>query len=260
MESTITCGPSNRTRRWTRSRSLSSPRRDRTSGAFRAFLALNAANERDYTSGLNIDLGPVAHSAVFGAQRRRPRVRRRPKPAHARIDVRPAAHAGDRVGRDRQNGPPDCRRPKRRPADRATARRSASTRSRSAHGTTTTAAGAQQPDGFGRTDIAEILHLQPRACRRTNSRSVHKYLDTKYEFVKDVLPPDPRADRRSARTRSKNPPPVQMFLPGFIGPRAAARPHEHQQRQVPRGWHARRPRLRRQNLAASRHERRRARR
>ena len=35
----------------------------------------------------------VAHGAVFGTQRGRPRVRRRPKPAHARIDVRPTAHA-----------------------------------------------------------------------------------------------------------------------------------------------------------------------
>ena len=29
-------------------------------GAFAAFMALNAANERDYTSGLNVDLGPTA--------------------------------------------------------------------------------------------------------------------------------------------------------------------------------------------------------
>ena len=35
---------------------VASPRQN--IGSFRAFLALNAANERDYTSGLNIDLGP----------------------------------------------------------------------------------------------------------------------------------------------------------------------------------------------------------
>src|SRR5712671_270777 len=29
-------------------------------GGFAAFMALNAANERDYTSGLNVDLGPAA--------------------------------------------------------------------------------------------------------------------------------------------------------------------------------------------------------
>ena len=39
-------------------------------GGFRGFFALNAPNGRDYETGLNIDMGPNAHAAVHGTERR----------------------------------------------------------------------------------------------------------------------------------------------------------------------------------------------
>ena len=40
------------------------------------------------------------------------------------------------------------------------------------------------------TDIAEVL-IYNRALSPDELANVHKYLDAKYDIVKDILPPDP---------------------------------------------------------------------
>ena len=70
----------------------------------------------------------------------------------------------------------------------------------------------------------------------------------------------PRARASASRwSPVQNPPPVQMLVAGLLGPRAAGRPDEHQQRPVSPRRQARRPGLRRQHLPALRPRRRRRR-
>ena len=118
-------------------------------------------------------------------------------------------------------------------------------------------AGPQHVDGFGRADIAELL-IYNRTLAPANSRSVHKYLDARYAFIKDVLPPDPEAV--DAARNGERPAARAGVRARLLRAAVAARPDEYQQRQVSRRRHARRPGLRRQDLAAPRHRRRRPRR
>ncbi|MCP6756851.1 hypothetical protein NL533_35015, partial [Klebsiella pneumoniae] len=52
--------------------------------------------------------------------------------------------------------------------------------------------GLQHVDSFGRTDIAELL-IYNRALSSQELESLRKYLDARYQFIKDVLPRDPEA-------------------------------------------------------------------
>lgn len=188
---------------------VASPRQN--IGAFRAFLAFNAKNERDYTSGLNIDMGPsptpqfsvinvegpgfggvqnlLTHESMLGR-------------LHT---LAVTSDANDKSIRLIANGKPEGQR-----------KRDVSPISMDE---ITVGAryfnngGPQQPDGFGRNDIAEVI-VYNRALAPDEIAKVHKYLAAKYDILKDVMPPDPEL-LASQLELVKDPPPVQMFVPGF---------------------------------------------
>src|SRR5262249_13055119 len=72
--------------------------------------------------------------------------------------------------------------------------------------------GSQHVNGFGHVDIAEIL-VYNRALTADELATLQKYLNQRYLMIKDVLPSGPEA--RGELERVKDPPPVQVFLPGF---------------------------------------------
>ncbi len=72
--------------------------------------------------------------------------------------------------------------------------------------------GPQHVDGFGHTDIAELLIFN-RSLTSSELASLRKYLDDRYQFIKDVLPSSPEASAQLEKV--KDPPPVQVFAPGF---------------------------------------------
>src|SRR4029453_12016169 len=74
-------------------------------------------------------------------------------------------------------------------------------------------AGPQHVDGWIRADIAEVL-VYSRVLTTDEAKSVREYLPAKYAALKDALPPD--GDGRSQPlVPVKDPPPVQVFAPGF---------------------------------------------
>ena len=181
-------------------------------GDFRGFFALNAPNGRDYDTGLTIDMGPGGtprftqlnvEGRGFGGARNllktggpfsqlyQLEIRGDPTAKSIRVDV-DGLLSGDRpwdatplslaeitVGaRFYTNGP-----------------------------------GAQQVRGFARADIAEIL-LFNRILTPDETKKVRAYLDAKYADLKRNPPPDGDG-RGQPLITVKNPPSVQMFLPGF---------------------------------------------
>jgi putative heme-binding domain-containing protein len=181
-------------------------------GDFRGFLALNAPNGRDYETGMTIDMGPggtpqftqlnIEGRGFGGAQNLlktggpfgqlyQLEIRADPSTKTIRLfannqasgerqlDPQPLSLAEITVGaRFYTNGP-----------------------------------GAQQVRGFSRADIAEIL-LFNRVLSEDETKKVRVYLDVKYADMKRNLPPD--GDGRGELLLAvKDPPPVQMFLPGF---------------------------------------------
>jgi putative heme-binding domain-containing protein len=75
--------------------------------------------------------------------------------------------------------------------------------------------GAQQVRGFLEGDIAEVL-LYNRVLSDTETRAVRRYLETRYARLKEDLPARLKLARGGEPLVSvTDPPPVQMFLPGF---------------------------------------------
>ena len=73
--------------------------------------------------------------------------------------------------------------------------------------------GPQRVQGFGRADIAEVL-VYNRALGDDQAKAVHEYLATKHAILKQNLPPE--GDGRSeVLVPVANPPSVQVFVPGF---------------------------------------------
>jgi putative heme-binding domain-containing protein len=178
-------------------------------GGFRALLAFNAANQRDYQSGLTIDQGAwgtprlnvlnVEGRGFGGARNLRKgddpfgglhtfEVSAEEKAVRLTVDGKPE---GDRprdggpvsldeitVGaRYYENGP-----------------------------------GPQHVDGYGRSDIAEII-VYSRVLTADESKQVRDYLTVKYAGLKAALPPDGGAGEILKPV--KDPPPIQVFVPGF---------------------------------------------
>src|SRR5262245_16046740 len=179
-------------------------------GPFRGFLAFNAAGQRDYVSGLNIDMGPVGtprFSVVNvegpgfrGAQNLRTsndplgglhtlEVTSDEKTVRLMVDGKLEGH------RPRNDGPVSL--------DEITlgAR------------FYNNGPGPQHVEGHARCDIAEVL-IYNRALPAGESKQVLDYLNAKYAALKTALPPDDDG-RGEILTPVKDPPPVQMFVPGF---------------------------------------------
>jgi len=180
-------------------------------GGFRAFLAFNAAGQRDYQSGLTIDHGPGPSARFtslnvegrgFGGARS---LRQRETPFGQLVTLEISADAGGPV-RLAVDGVSEGERPRDVP--------------RLSFDEVTLGAryynngpGPQQVDGFGRTDLAEVL-VYNRVLNDEERTSVRSYLDKKYAALKAALPPDDGGPSEPLIT-VKDPPPVQMFAPGF---------------------------------------------
>ncbi len=188
---------------------VAAPRQN--AGNFAALMAFNAANERDYDSGLNVDLGPTATDQFSMLN-----VEGRGFSGARNLRTRESHFAGlhtlvissstkDKTVRLIVDGQDEDQRP----------------RDGGAISMTEITVGAryynngigpQHVDGFGHVDIAEVL-VYDRALSKVDLSAVGKYLDSRYLLIKDVLPSSPEASAQLEKL--KDPPPVQVFVPGF---------------------------------------------
>lgn len=179
-------------------------------GTFRGLVAFNAANERDYQSGLTIDLGP------FGT----------PRFTWLNVEGKGFGGAGNlRKGDDPFGGLHTLEVSGGAKAVRLTVDGKAEGERPRTGGPISldeitvgaryynNAPGPQHVDGCCRCDLAEVI-VYDRALSADEAKKVREYLAAKYAGLKAALPPD--ADGRGdALVPVKDPPPVQVFLPGF---------------------------------------------
>ena len=181
-------------------------------GAFRAFLAFNKAGEKDYTSGLTIDLGPfgtpdfstlnVEGRGFGGAVSLRKS--RSPLSRLTTLEISSDAAAG--AIRLAVDGKDEGQRPR----DGSPLSMDEITVGARYYNN---GAGPQHADGFIRADIAEVL-VYDRVLSADETRSVREYLAAKYAALIEALPAD--GDGRSQPlVPVEDAPPVQVFLPGF---------------------------------------------
>jgi putative heme-binding domain-containing protein len=180
-------------------------------GAFAAFMSLNAANERDYSSGLNIDLGPTVTGqfSVLNVEGRGfsgvQNLRTHESNFAGLHTLVISSDTKDKTVRLMVDGQAEGQRPR----DVSPISMDELTVGARYYNN---GAGPQRADGFGRTDIAEVL-IYKRVLAPGELENVRKYLDGRYAFIKDVLPPDTEVSAQLERV--KDPPPVQVFAPGF---------------------------------------------
>src|SRR5262245_40065639 len=181
-------------------------------GGFRALFAFNAAGQRDYTSGLNVDFGPG------------------PSPRFSVLNVEGRGFGGATNLRSKESAFPsvhtlelssdargktvalivDGKREGQRPRDGMPISMDEITVGARYY---SNEPGPQRVQGFGRSDIAEIL-VYSRVLPDDEARRVRSYLATKYAKLKDTLPADGDG-RAEVLLPIKDPPPVQVFVPGF---------------------------------------------
>ncbi len=186
---------------------VASPRRN--PGGFRAALAFNAAGQRDFETGLTLDLGPSPtprFSALnvegrgFGTWRNLLKtdqpfgklhtleVTGDPKTVRLTVD-------GTSAGERPRDGKP------------------ISLEEITVGARYYALGGPQQVQGFCPWDVAEIL-VYGRALSAEEAKQVRAYLEAKHAALRQQLPPD--TDGQAALlVPVKDPPPVQMLLPGF---------------------------------------------
>ncbi|HLZ07156.1 MAG TPA: LamG-like jellyroll fold domain-containing protein, partial [Chloroflexota bacterium] len=179
---------------------------------FSGFLAFNAAGQRDYESGLNIDLGPTAtprfsvlnvEGKGFSGARN---LRTGDSPLGELHTLAVTSDAEAKTVRLTVDGKPEGQRPR----DGSSISLDEITLGARYYNNEP---GAQRVQGFTRCDIAEVL-VYDRVLSAEDAKKVQGYLDAKYAVLKTSLPPD-RDGRADALVPVKDPPPVQMFLPGF---------------------------------------------
>lgn len=181
-------------------------------GAWSAILAFNAPNERDYTSGLNIDFGPAPTKtlSVLNVEGRGFQGMQNLRRSESPFDtLQTFAIASDNDAKTLQllvDGKPEGDRARTGEAI-SLAEITIGARYFSAYD------GKIQTNGFGRVDIAEVL-LFNRRLTDQQINDVRKYLADKYAPLKNALPP---ADDGLGEPLDlvDNPPPVQVFVPGF---------------------------------------------
>ncbi len=179
-------------------------------GGFRGVLAFNADGKRDFETGLTLDLGPFAtprFAALNAEGRGFTTWQNLLKTDHPFGELHTLEVTADaKAVRLAVDGTPAGERPRDgRPLslDEVTlgARQY------------TLGGGPQQVQGFGRWDVAEVL-VYGRALPADEAGKVRAYLAAKHAALRQQLPAD--ADGGSAMLAPvKNPPPVQMFVPGF---------------------------------------------
>lgn len=183
-------------------------------GLFRALLAGNAKNQRDYTSGFTVDLGPAGspdfstlnvEGLGFGGAAN---LRTAKGPLRRLSVLEISSNFADRPSavRLRVDGPVEGERPR-------TAETLQIDELTVGARYYNNGAGPQQVDGYGRCDLAEVL-LFDRVLSDAEATDVRNYLVAKYDSVRDSLPID--ADHEGdPLTPERDPPAVQVFPPGF---------------------------------------------
>jgi putative heme-binding domain-containing protein len=179
-------------------------------GTFRGLMAFNAAGQRDYQSGLTLDFGPI------------------PTPRFSSLNVEGRGFGGAvnlRKGNDpfgglhvievsgnskavrlAVGGKPEGERPR----DGSSVSLDEITVGARYYNN---GPGPQHVDGFCRCDLAEVL-VYDRVLTNEEAKRVREYLEAKHARLKAALAPD-LDSRGEALTPIANPPPVQMFVPGF---------------------------------------------
>jgi putative heme-binding domain-containing protein len=189
---------------------VAAPRQN--AGAFRGLFALNKAGEKDYTSGLTIDLGPsgtpqfstlnVEGRGFGGAQS----LRTREAPFGKLYTLEIAADAAGKTTQLAIDGQTEGSRPR----DGSPLALDEITLGARYYNN---GSGPQHADGHIRAEIAELL-VYDRVLSTDETKAVREYLFAKYAAIKDALPPD--GDGRSEPLAPvENAPPVQVFAPGF---------------------------------------------
>ncbi len=180
-------------------------------GGFSGLLAFNAAGQRDYTSGMTLDLGPFptprfstlnVEGRGFGGARSL-RTGDDPFPGLHTIEV--SSDAAEKTVSLAVGGKCEGQRPR----DGAPLSLDEVTVGARYY---SNEPGPQRVQGFGRFDVAEVL-VYDRALPDGEAKQVRDYLAAKYAGLKAALPPDD--DRGQVLVSVKDPPPVQVFLPGF---------------------------------------------
>jgi putative heme-binding domain-containing protein len=179
-------------------------------GAFRGLMAFNKANERDYQSGLTIDLGPFASPRLttlnvegrgFGGA---VSLRKCDDPFGGLHTLEVSADA--KAVRLAVDGKPEGGRPR---TGEPVSLDEITVGARYYNN----GPGPQHVDGYCRCDLAEVL-VYDRVLSAADTAKVRDYLGAKYAGLKAALPPDPAGPGESL-VPMKDPPPVQVFLPGF---------------------------------------------
>lgn len=186
-----------------------SPRRN--DGFFRGIVAFNAPGQRDYTSGLNLDLGATssARLSVLNVEGRGF------SGSRDLFDIEEPfgkLHLIEVVGDAKEiaiwvDGKPHGKRP--RTGDSISMEEiTLGARFYNNDGPN------QKAQGFGAVDIAEFL-VYGAALSDGDAKQVRDYLNKKHSALAANLPPDTTAATLKRRTPMSNPPPVQVLLPGF---------------------------------------------
>jgi putative heme-binding domain-containing protein len=188
---------------------VASPRRNQ--GLFRGAFSFNAAGERDYTSGINFDLGPtssrrfevlnVEGKGFGGAQN----LLTAPEPFGK-------LHVIAVLGSEKEiavfvDGKPQGKRAREKVAismDEITV---------GARFFNNEAA-TQKAQGFGAFDVAELL-VYGAALAEAEAKSVQEYLTKKHAGMAANMPPDNSVQQVKRLEPVTNAPAVQMLLPGF---------------------------------------------
>jgi len=179
-------------------------------GGFRGVLAFNAANQRDYESGLTIDHGPNASARFtelnvegrgFGGWKNL-LTKAQPFGELQTLEV-----TGDAKSvRVTANGVAAGQRPR---DGKAVSLDEITVGARYL----TNGPGPQEVRCFGRWDVAEVL-VYDRALPADEAKQLRDYLSAKHAALRQQLPPD-GGGGSAALVLVRDPPPVQMFFPGF---------------------------------------------
>jgi putative heme-binding domain-containing protein len=188
---------------------VASPRRNQ--GPFRGVLAFNAPGERDYTSGFNLDLGPASSRRFevlniegkgFGGVQN---LLKTPEPfgkLHV-IEITGAPTELAVVVDGAAQG--------KRPREKASISLDEITLGARHYNNE---AGPQKTQGFGAFDVAELL-VYRTALSETDAKTVREYLTKKHAAMTASMPPDHSAQQVKRLEPVKNPPAIQMLIPGF---------------------------------------------
>lgn len=179
-------------------------------GGFPAVLAFNAKDQRDYESGLTLDLGPVPttkfqHFNVEGRGFGSWRNLLTGTHNYNELQVLQIVTSADQV-QLLVDGKPAAERP-RQAQPLSIAELTVGARFYTLGG------GAQAVNGFGAWDIAEIL-AYGRTLSSDESGKVQTYLHDKYAGLRQLLPPDLESGA-TMLVPIPDPPAVQVLLPGF---------------------------------------------